>query len=203
MLRWYELRFGNTIVGGMRGERNKWNSLFEHVTLVIYTFNASSFGQILYEDDAINRIHETLCIWESLVNGFRVPNVKLLVVFTFVDVLQLLLAKKSFASVFPGYKGRMYFIKLMQFAANVVQPVLKFLQQRCTKVITTDPSRVGFCQLNLHDNVACNDFNMFCTDLICNPKEMSKEIVAFPRLPPAFNVYCMMKSFCDVQIHFK
>jgi len=53
-------------VGGQRNERKKWIYLFENVTAVLFVAALSSYDQPLYEDSAVNRMHESLRLFEEI-----------------------------------------------------------------------------------------------------------------------------------------
>lgn len=55
-------------VGGQRNERKKWIHCFENVTAVIFVAAISEYDQKLYEDETMNRIHESLNLFEEIVN---------------------------------------------------------------------------------------------------------------------------------------
>lgn len=56
-------------VGGQRSERRKWMHCFDGVTAVLYVCAISAFDQVLYEDRTINRIDESLHLFESIINS--------------------------------------------------------------------------------------------------------------------------------------
>ena len=53
-------------VGGQRNERKKWIHCFENVTAVLFVAAMSEYDQQLYEDDATNRIDESLNLFEEI-----------------------------------------------------------------------------------------------------------------------------------------
>jgi GTPase SAR1 family protein len=57
-------------VGGQRNERKKWFHCFEHViTAVIFVAAINEYDQVLYEDGATNRLHETLELFGEICNS--------------------------------------------------------------------------------------------------------------------------------------
>mmetsp|Transcript_19064 Transcript_19064/g.31058 ORF Transcript_19064/g.31058 Transcript_19064/m.31058 type:complete len:373 (-) Transcript_19064:34-1152(-) len=55
-------------VGGQRNEREKWIHLFQNVTAVIFVISLSGYDQILYEDKSVNRMHESLRLFQEICN---------------------------------------------------------------------------------------------------------------------------------------
>lgn len=54
-------------VGGQRNERRKWMHSFDGVTAVIFVAALSAYDQTLYEDDEVNRMHESLQLFEDIL----------------------------------------------------------------------------------------------------------------------------------------
>jgi len=56
-------------VGGQRSERRKWIHCFENVTALLFVGVLSEYNQALYEDCTVNRMEETLNLFDSMVNS--------------------------------------------------------------------------------------------------------------------------------------
>jgi hypothetical protein len=56
-------------VGGQRNERKKWIHCFENVTSVLFVGVLSEYDQVLYEDANVNRMVETLVLFEEICNS--------------------------------------------------------------------------------------------------------------------------------------
>lgn len=54
-------------VGGQRGDRRKWITLFDRVTAVLFVQDISSFDQTLREDSKTNRLLESLKVFYQVV----------------------------------------------------------------------------------------------------------------------------------------
>lgn len=53
-------------VGGQRSERKKWIHCFDNVTSVIFVAALSAYDQVLYEDEGINRLQESLDLFAKV-----------------------------------------------------------------------------------------------------------------------------------------
>jgi len=62
-------RFRMFDVGGQRNERKKWIHCFENVTAVLFVGVLSEYDQTLYEDNTVNRMVETLVLFEDACNS--------------------------------------------------------------------------------------------------------------------------------------
>jgi GTPase SAR1 family protein len=56
-------------VGGQRNERKKWIACFEGVTAVLFIGVLSEYDLVLSEDDSMNRMVETLTLFEEICNS--------------------------------------------------------------------------------------------------------------------------------------
>jgi GTPase SAR1 family protein len=56
-------------VGGQRNERKKWIACFEGVTAVLFIGVLSEYDLVLSEDDSMNRMCETLTLFEEICNS--------------------------------------------------------------------------------------------------------------------------------------
>lgn len=56
-------------VGGQRSERRKWIQCFDDVTAVIFVTALSGYDMKLFEDQLVNRIHESLTLFDAICNN--------------------------------------------------------------------------------------------------------------------------------------
>eukprot|EP00471_Norrisiella_sphaerica_P012560 CAMPEP_0184493088 /NCGR_PEP_ID=MMETSP0113_2-20130426/25071_1 /TAXON_ID=91329 /ORGANISM="Norrisiella sphaerica, Strain BC52" /LENGTH=376 /DNA_ID=CAMNT_0026878217 /DNA_START=157 /DNA_END=1287 /DNA_ORIENTATION=- len=76
-------------VGGMRSERKKWICCFDNVDAVIFTVALSDYNQTLYEDNATNRLKESLKLWHQISKtGSLKAQAQFVILFTKADMLQ-------------------------------------------------------------------------------------------------------------------
>jgi len=93
-------------VGGQRSERRKWVNVFEGVNVVLYVISLSDYDQTLSEEISINRMHESLEIFEKMSNHVVFENAIFIVFLNKFDVLQQKLSADppSYPNeVFPDY----------------------------------------------------------------------------------------------------
>ena len=55
-------------VGGQRSERKKWLHCFDSVNSVVFVVAMSEYDQFLDEDASVNRMHESIKLFDSICN---------------------------------------------------------------------------------------------------------------------------------------
>lgn len=78
-----ELKFKLFDVGGQRSERRKWINCFENVTALLFLVAISEYDQSLYEDESINRMQESLALFDSICKRSPLPVVCDLLTYSF------------------------------------------------------------------------------------------------------------------------
>eukprot|EP01084_Bolivina_argentea_P319548 554243_1 len=56
-------------VGGQKSERKKWIHCFEHVTAVIFVVSLSCYDEVMFEDEAVNSIVDSITLFENICNN--------------------------------------------------------------------------------------------------------------------------------------
>jgi len=56
-------------VGGQRNERSKWIHAFDNVDAVIFVAALNHYNVVLFEDESINAMHESLDLYTEIANG--------------------------------------------------------------------------------------------------------------------------------------
>ncbi|BGP52435.1 guanine nucleotide-binding protein subunit alpha [Rhodotorula kratochvilovae] len=56
-------------VGGQRSERKKWIHCFENVNILLFVVAISEYDQALFEDERVNRLDESLQLWETIAGS--------------------------------------------------------------------------------------------------------------------------------------
>ncbi|KAJ3443997.1 guanine nucleotide-binding protein subunit alpha [Anaeramoeba flamelloides] len=118
-------------VGGQRSERRKWIHQFEDISLILYVIASSEYDQNLYEDESVNRMHESLNLFKETVNNNYFKNKNCIVLFNKIDLLKEKIEKIDLKACFPKYKGGMNY----EEAAKYIQ--MKFLKagKNCSRSI--------------------------------------------------------------------
>jgi len=92
-------------VGGQRSERRKWVQCFEGITLLIFFISLSDYDLFLYEDSDVNRMKESIRLFEELVNCRYFEHVPILLFFNKTDVFEKKIITTNITNLFPEYSG--------------------------------------------------------------------------------------------------
>jgi len=75
-------------VGGQRNERKKWIHCFEGVTAVLFVGVLSEYDLTLYEDETMNRMEETLNIFDEICNSAYFTKTSIILFLNKRDIFQ-------------------------------------------------------------------------------------------------------------------
>lgn len=89
--------------GGQRSERKKWIHFFQNIDAIVFVFAVSEYDQMLYEDGRVNRIEESLALFDALCNSPWFVNTPFILFLNKVDLLEAKLARSSFKAQFPDF----------------------------------------------------------------------------------------------------
>ncbi|KAF7296914.1 Heterotrimeric G-protein alpha subunit [Mycena indigotica] len=92
-------------VGGQRSERKKWIHCFESVTSIIFCTALSEYGQVLEEERRVNRMRESLYLFESIINSRWFLRTSVILFLNKIDVFKRKLPKIPLGRYFPEYAG--------------------------------------------------------------------------------------------------
>jgi len=90
-------------VGGQRNERKKWIHAFDGVTAVIFVAALSAYDQILYEEDDINRMQESLEVFADVLKMDTFKDTDIILFLNKKDLFEDKLQYKSIKMAFPEY----------------------------------------------------------------------------------------------------
>lgn len=91
-------------VGGQRGERRKWISVFEGITAILFLVSANDFDQTLREDASKNRLQEAFEVFENVYKSRFIRDAGLIVFLNKQDLLRRKIEQgKRIAKYFPEY----------------------------------------------------------------------------------------------------
>ncbi|XP_038171348.1 guanine nucleotide-binding protein G(t) subunit alpha-3 [Arvicola amphibius] len=100
-----DLNFRMFDVGGQRSERKKWIHCFEGVTCIIFCAALSAYDMVLVEDEEVNRMHESLHLFNSICNHKYFATTSIVLFLNKKDLFQEKVAKVHLSICFPEYTG--------------------------------------------------------------------------------------------------
>ncbi|KAI4893868.1 hypothetical protein NFI96_015017 [Prochilodus magdalenae] len=100
-----DLNFRMFDVGGQRSERKKWIHCFEGVTCIIFIAALSAYDMVLVEDDEVNRMHESLHLFNSICNHRYFATTSIVLFLNKKDVFVEKIKKAHLSMCFPEYDG--------------------------------------------------------------------------------------------------
>ncbi|KAK7834885.1 hypothetical protein U0070_022856 [Myodes glareolus] len=100
---WFSVRMFD--VGGQRSERKKWIHCFEGVTCIIFCAALSAYDMVLVEDEEVNRMHESLHLFNSICNHKYFATTSIVLFLNKKDLFQEKVAKVHLSICFPEYTG--------------------------------------------------------------------------------------------------
>ncbi|KAJ6246797.1 guanine nucleotide-binding protein g(o) subunit alpha [Anaeramoeba flamelloides] len=92
-------------VGGQRSERRKWIHHFADVSCLIYVVAINEFDQKLYEDETINRLQESLFLFQNTANNKWFKKTDCVLLFNKIDLFVKKMQKVPLKKCFKKYRG--------------------------------------------------------------------------------------------------
>jgi len=135
-------RFEIFDVGGQRSERNKWIHCFSTVTAVIFVASLSCFDQGLYEQEHVNAMHESLLLFDEIINSRWFKGTSMILFLNKSDLFEVKIKKKSLKICFPEYDGD-----------NSYNNAISYIKQQFTDVSPKNSAR----QIYAHVTCATNE----------------------------------------------
>ncbi|KAH9942317.1 G-alpha-domain-containing protein [Epithele typhae] len=94
-------------VGGSRSQRTAWASYFDDVNAVVFLCPMSGFNQRLEEDRKVNRLADSLALWEQVCKSRLLTNATFILLLNKADVLFAKLKSGiQFEDYVSSYRGR-------------------------------------------------------------------------------------------------
>lgn len=100
-----QINFLMVDVGGQRTERRKWIHCFESVTAIIFTVALSGYDLVLREDEEVNRMHESLNLFDSTCNNTWFTKTSMVLFLNKKDIFEEKIQYSPLTTCFPDYKG--------------------------------------------------------------------------------------------------
>ncbi|KAJ7892545.1 heterotrimeric G-protein alpha subunit, GPA3-like protein [Mycena olivaceomarginata] len=91
-------------VSGQHSERKKWIHCFESVTNIFFCAALSDYDQVL-EEERVNRMRESLYLFESVINSRWFLRTSMVLFLTKIDVFKKKLPRIPLGRYFPEYEG--------------------------------------------------------------------------------------------------
>lgn len=93
-------------VGGQTSERSKWIHCFTNVTAIIFCVALSEYDLTLYEDESVNRMQESLKLFESICNNKLFMDTSIILFLNKMDLFTEKIRRSPLTVAFPEYKGK-------------------------------------------------------------------------------------------------
>jgi GTPase SAR1 family protein len=110
-------------VGGQRSERRKWMHCFQDVTAVIFCVALSEYDKVLYEDETVNRMHESLKLFKDICNAKWFNDTTIILFLNKKDLFQKKIETVPLKVCFEDYTGGQSYEETTKFIED------KFLSQ--------------------------------------------------------------------------
>lgn len=173
--------------GGQRNERKKWKVFTSNtvpVDGIVYLVALSEFNLSCYEDDATNRMIESLTLFEEIVNKKEFETVPIYLVFTKKNILDFKL--RMFDLTRAPLTSLPDDLKINYLEHPVVQPLYSMLKVESVSSFTQR-------ELNL-----CS---FFCSNPNYHPKQLI-DMIKTQQPPKDFNNAEEHKNFVDKNIKY-
>ncbi|KAJ6230017.1 guanine nucleotide-binding protein g(o) subunit alpha [Anaeramoeba flamelloides] len=106
-------------VGGQRSERRKWIHQFDNVSIVIYVIALSEYNQKLFEDEEVNRLRESLLLFEKTINNDHFKKTNCILLLNKMDLFEKKIKQYPFKDSFTEYEDE-----------NEVDPIIEFISNK-------------------------------------------------------------------------
>jgi len=156
-------------VGGQRSERRKWIHCFDNVTAVLYCASLSSFDQVLREDRQVNRMIESLELFEDVANSPYFAHSKIILFLNKTDLFAEKLQRGiDLRVLFPNYTGGFNFEAASEFiAARFKERVAKSEELSIHKTCAVETKNIQFVITQVRAKVLLDvskEFDMMSKD---------------------------------------
>ncbi|KAJ3442250.1 g protein alpha i subunit [Anaeramoeba flamelloides] len=105
-------------VGGQRSERKKWIHCFSGVTAILFVLAIGEYDQKLFEDENINRMEESLLLFNEICNSRFFSDTSIILIFNKTDVFREKIKTTDLSVCFNDYNGGNSFEETSEFIKN-------------------------------------------------------------------------------------
>eukprot|EP01103_Thecamoeba_quadrilineata_P011352 TRINITY_DN2690_c1_g3_i1.p1 TRINITY_DN2690_c1_g3~~TRINITY_DN2690_c1_g3_i1.p1 ORF type:complete len:349 (-),score=57.88 TRINITY_DN2690_c1_g3_i1:186-1232(-) len=120
-------------VGGQRSERKKWIHCFDGVRAVIFCVALSEYDQRLFEDESVNRMHESMKLFDDLCNSKWFKDKSIILFLNKMDLFINKIQRVDLKLCFPSYTG-----------GHNAEPALEFIKDQFNKMDTNKNRELFF-----------------------------------------------------------
>jgi len=92
-------------VGGQRSERRKWIHCFENLNAVVFMVSLSEYDQVLREDESVNRMQESLVLFDSICNSRWFVRTSMILFLNKMDLLADKISRSPLELYLTDYDG--------------------------------------------------------------------------------------------------
>mmetsp|Transcript_8725 Transcript_8725/g.21992 ORF Transcript_8725/g.21992 Transcript_8725/m.21992 type:complete len:359 (-) Transcript_8725:33-1109(-) len=148
-----DVRFRMVDVGGQRSERKKWIHCFQDVTGIIFFVAMSEYDLKLYEDDKVNRMHESLMLFEEICNCQWFEDKALILFLNKKDLFAQKIQTMDLNVCFPDYTGGCNYDAASEYIKQRFMKCCKKKDRKIYSHITcaTDTSNIRFVFASVRD----------------------------------------------------
>jgi len=83
----------------------KWIHCFDDVKAVLFVASLAGYNQVMYEDNAMNRMTEDLALFSEMTSKDIFANTPIFLFLNKKDLFESMIREKPLSSLFPEYKG--------------------------------------------------------------------------------------------------
>ncbi|KAJ3433124.1 guanine nucleotide-binding protein g(o) subunit alpha [Anaeramoeba flamelloides] len=127
-------------VGGQRNERKKWSYCYDQISSVIFFVSLVGYSQVLFEDNATNRMEESLALFRDVVKSPYFIQSLIVVYLNKKDLFKNLINEVELSTCFPEYKGGSNYENAIEYIEEKFKNIGKPIQDGNKSDILTFPT---------------------------------------------------------------
>jgi len=138
-------RFRLIDVGGQRSERRKWVHCFEGITAIIFCIAINEYNLNLFEDENVNRMHESLELFQGICKENFLKDVPILVFMNKSDLFKKKIQTVYMKVCFEEYTGGCNADNAIAFLKKKLQAIVGSSRQSYIHLTcATDTENIAF-----------------------------------------------------------
>jgi guanine nucleotide-binding protein subunit alpha len=94
-------------VSGLKHHRKKWLSYFDIVHTILFVVSLSSYDQTMIEDPTVNRMVDSLVLFEDICNNELLAKLDIILFLNKVDLFKKKVKVIPVKKFFPEYSGEL------------------------------------------------------------------------------------------------